>query len=335
MSLAVLSPYHLTTREPPAMAALLLADEVVTFLPAIAEYTQREAAEQAVLDEPAYMDMIESWRWSMPLWEQGLLNMAIDGSSPDEQIRAASKAVSDDDRYAGLRPLMHQATMDEDHILRSVARDVLRGGPDPAVSVPVTAGLDRFAALHDAVVMRSAAISIAQRAEAKLGERVFAIAIPILLQASAGRLLEMRDLMDEVRRELSALINEAASGASIANAESSSALPDHTAQLWRNCAARWNDRFELHRETLLRPCDDEDDLHVIEGVLSISGVLLPADAVLRSSVAALQALSMKSSTIPDRASSSSTLPALRDVCEGRRVLSLICRPLGRISVSSK
>ena len=30
----VISPYHLTTREAPAMAALLLADEVATLLPA-------------------------------------------------------------------------------------------------------------------------------------------------------------------------------------------------------------------------------------------------------------------------------------------------------------
>ena len=54
MSVAVLSPYHLTTREPPAMVALSLADEVPTYLPTRAAQSDSDEAARVARAAPAY-----------------------------------------------------------------------------------------------------------------------------------------------------------------------------------------------------------------------------------------------------------------------------------------
>ncbi|QKK09619.1 MAG: hypothetical protein HND58_16560 [Planctomycetota bacterium] len=71
---AAISPYHLTTREPPAMAALLLAERSVTFMPS--PRGTREEIEQAAAESPEYVRFMETWAWSMPLWKDGLLGSA-------------------------------------------------------------------------------------------------------------------------------------------------------------------------------------------------------------------------------------------------------------------
>lgn len=318
----MLSPYHLTTREPPAMAALCIADEVVTFLPTLAERTDRDEAERAARDEPAYLDMIESWQWSMPLWESGLLSMGDAVASPDAQIRRVGSQIRADERFAALRPLMPASALDEDRVMRNVARDVLRGGPDPAVSVPVAAGLDRFAVQRNGYAMRSAATSVAQRAESRMTDKLFAFAVPVLLQASAGRIARLRELMEEPRVALATAMDEAAHA--VACGEPVAPSPS-----WRPLGEHWSACFEQYRVELTEPCDDEDGLHVIEGMLSIEGVSLPMDAVLRSSVAALRAVSHPRAVSQSAESMTTVLPAVHDPLEGQRVFSLVCRVVGR------
>jgi len=80
---------------------------------------------------------------------------------------------------------------------------------------------------------------------------------------------------------------------------------------------------------LTTPCGDEDELHVIEGMLSVEGVVLPIDAVLRSSIAALRAVSHPRAVSVSSRTSTSVLPALHDPIEGLRVFSLVCRVVGR------
>ena len=96
---------------------------------------------------------------------------------------------------------------DEHHYLDAIAYDVLRGGPDPAICVPVNAGLDRFAAMHRLVVARSAPRSVAQKAEFELATRGFALVLPVFLQASGQRLLLARDLLADVLGDLRDVID--------------------------------------------------------------------------------------------------------------------------------
>jgi hypothetical protein len=50
-----------------------------------------------------------------------------------------------------------------------VAADLLKGGPDPAITVPLAAGIDQFAMRHGAAVARSSPFSIARRQRRRWG----------------------------------------------------------------------------------------------------------------------------------------------------------------------
>src|SRR5690606_6056421 len=161
---AVVSPYHLTTREPPAMAALLLASSVVTLLPAPAG--GREAALAEAEHSPAYMSFVKSWRWSEALWRAGIVSSTVSGDGgPGPDVAEAWRMIQEDPACASARALMRRDLYDsEGEYLRAMAIDVLRAGPNPAVSAPVALGLDRYAARHGMMVMRPDPASVVQRA---------------------------------------------------------------------------------------------------------------------------------------------------------------------------
>ncbi len=59
----VVSPYHLTTRQPPALVGPLLADHVVTMMPTPSKAGQgHDEARRAVMEAPKYLRFMESWR---------------------------------------------------------------------------------------------------------------------------------------------------------------------------------------------------------------------------------------------------------------------------------
>jgi hypothetical protein len=320
--LAAVSPYHLTTREPPAMAALLLAERAVTFMPA--PRGSRVDIERAASATPEYVRFMETWAWSLPLWSGGVLASALDdGDDAMGDMLTAWRQLESDERYAPLRPLARTGLFEtEAEYLTAVSRDLLRGGPDPGISLPLAAGVDRFAARRGLVVMRSAPMSVAQKAEQHLGRRVFAFAAPMLVQASAEHLLAARDRLAGELEELAEAIGQVASLVG-AGAE---AEAERDAVARTELAARaYADAFEAAREELA--ARDRDDLHVIERMATFAAVSLPVDAVLRSGVSAMRILTTGRRR---RASGGGvqTLPVLADALGDRRVLSLIVKPLG-------
>ena len=81
------SPYHLTTREPPAMAALLLAGAVITMVPAPPSARRgltvdRDAARGAAGEAPGYADLLESWRWAAELFRERVAVSAPTAPAP-------------------------------------------------------------------------------------------------------------------------------------------------------------------------------------------------------------------------------------------------------------
>jgi hypothetical protein len=332
--LIVVSPYHLTTREPAAMASLLLAEGVVTMLPAPHDAHDRTRVEQTAAALPNYLRFMESWRWTLPLWREGVIGSAIEGEQPASEVRRAYRRIASEPDFATLRALMKQELFEnEDTYLDAVSRDVLRAGPDPGITVPVAAGLDAFAAKFGAGVARSEPASVVQRAEARLGQRVLGVAIPVLLQASARKVLlarrALRESLDPLRSAMADI--PVASG---------DALRDAVGQV--NLAAReYSAAFNDVREELLAPDEDDedDDIRVVEGTASITGLLLPADAALRASLSALRALTPAGIAEPSRA-----LPAddderplekphetarVKSLTPGRSVFTLLIKALGR------
>ena len=269
-----LSPYHLTTRELPAMLACLLGDVVVTLLPVDAR-----AAERAGVSSPGLAGLMDAWSWSAPLWDAGLIGSRLGEDDPRPEIERVLGEIADDPALAPLRPFVRtEAEPDPVRWLERVASDLMRGGPDPGLCVPMSAAIDRFAARRGVAVVRAAPSSLAQRAEDRLARRVFAVAIPAFSQASSERLVETRDRLGT---ELDAL-REACSCAFASALGEQGPGPDV-----REAADAYTRAFERQRDHLTRTPDDPDDPRIIASLVSITGVLLPVDAVLRSSLSAV------------------------------------------------
>jgi hypothetical protein len=277
--LVAVSPYHLTTREPAGLAAMLLADRVVTLLPASSRATAEQAAERSA----GYLDFVLSWEWSVPLWEAGTIVSVVDGEDPGADVRAAHARISSEGRFSGLRSLMRPELLEsEEAYLDAVAKDLLKGGPDPAITVPLAAGLDRFALRRGAAVARSHPSSVVQLAESRLGARAFAFAAPVLLQASAARILAAREALEPELTELRGAIDAMTDPALRTNGHAAT----DPAERLEAAASAYARAFDQMREDLLDSGADEP--RVIDGVVAVTGLLMPADAVLTSSLAALR-----------------------------------------------
>lgn len=318
----VVSPYHLTTREAPAMAALQLASHVVTMLPTPSAGTSRRAVQGAVTAAPRYLDLIESWRWAAPLWDEGVIGSTHEGFDAAEDVRHAFDRIATDDRYAPLRPLMKPRVFEDDRdYLQAVASDVLRGGPDPAITVPVAAGLDRFAARHGLAVARATPTSVTQRVEARWSDRLGAVAIPLLVQCGAERILMLRDaLAMELDLLREALERPGGTG--------------HAAGQLARAARAYSAAFDA-RAPELTAVVDPDEPRAVVATVAITVVNLPPQAVLDSSVEAVRVIGM--TRVAPRASSAEpsagagrgaqTLPALWDV-DAAPIRSLVFRAIG-------
>ena len=277
--IVALSPYHLTTREPPAMASLLLAERVVTLVPAAPEEVggdERARFERAVRTVRPYHTLLDSWRWCEELWRAGVITSTHDGMDPAAEVRAEFERLASG-AHAALEPIVARGIeTDPWGMLGAIAKDLLRGGPDPAISLPVAAGLDAFAARMGLICARSAPASLAQRLEEGMGMRLAGFTAPILVQAEGERLLEAREALagpiDRVRARVAAVC-----------AGESGALA-----ALRDVTHAYATAFEEIRSHLTR-CDDPMDLRVVVRTVSISLVGLPADCVLRAaSLAARQ-----------------------------------------------
>jgi hypothetical protein len=330
----VISPYHLSTREPPAMASLLLASRVLTLMPG--DGLAPADATREALRTPAFADLARAWAWATPLFDAGVLALRDDARSPLDDLRRVHDRIRDDARYAPLRAFVR----DEDAAcdvarLGAISRDILRAGVDPGLSVPVAAALDRFALRAKAFIARAPATSLAQRAESRLAREVARVGIPILAQATAERVLHaravLRDALASLRDAFEALDADP-------NAPPGEALAD--------AARDYADAFHRLRADVL---DDapRDDVRCVESVAVLSLVTLPADAALESSVRAIESLAAPptaraaskpaparapsanaESATPPHAAPTSTLPVLADSVAGRSVRALIVRTLG-------
>jgi hypothetical protein len=317
-----LSPYHLTTREVPAMASLLLATRVVTFMPGVFRQTGeprsgggRDDLQARARHSARYARVLESWQWSMPLWREGLIESSISGDDAADDMRFVWEKILTDGRYAPLRPFMKPSLADDTgELVEAVAKDVLRGGPDPALSVPLAAGLDRFAARHGLVVARGKASSLAQCAETALGECVTTLVIPGLVQASGERIFETRRTL---ARELADLRGALASP-----------VPSRKSPALLSAARAYEKAFDAMMLSLDAQRDPHE-LRVIASPLSLTLQHLPADAVLRSSAeAARTVLGARSSREPNGAQTQ-TLPVVCDISERTRIMTLVIKALGR------
>jgi hypothetical protein len=351
----VVSPYHLTSREAPALCALLLARRVVTMLPTPTDEhggSLGRSPQATAASVPAYARFVQSLAWTTPLWKQGVLAGLHASQSAVDDVWATIDHIRSDDGAHALRYFLpRDPSADQDAYLSAVASDLLKGGPDPGISLPVVAGLDRFASRHQLIVARSKAESLAQRAEASLGTTIAQCALPLLLQASAPRLLHVRDALREEGRDLQASFVRACEHAQEpakppgANGVYRGVHTPHSQQhadpLGR-AAANWSLAFESRLDDLLMGSED-DEVRPVLGHAVLTLVRLPWDAALSSSVRALRSLgprAPRSGGATDEAQTDddsyeqhpghprADALATRDPMRGRSFVAIIVRPLG-------
>lgn len=321
--IVVVSPYHLTTREPAAMAALQLGERIVTMLPAPLTGGGPSAALEAASRSPRYRAFVESWRWLMPLWEAGVIIAKHAGEDVAADVRRVSERVERDEALSELRPFMKPGLFeDEARYLDAVAEDVLKGGPDPGICVPVAAGLDRFASRHGLVVARSQPLSIAQQAEARMGARLFAVGVPIVLQASGQKILEVRERLAEELEALRKRMGEAIAAGGGGGDRMMTMVIGELEEAARAYAAAFTRCWgELSEQ-------DEAEVRVVEGTVTLIGMRLPVDSVLRSSTTAARAMAGVNGSRALPGAGSSTLPALWEPGEGGLVTAVIVKKVG-------
>ncbi|MEZ6317796.1 MAG: hypothetical protein R3B49_03430 [Phycisphaerales bacterium] len=278
------SPYHLTGREPAAMASLLLADRVVTMVPTPPGEPDPTRARRTAERVPRFVELVEAWSWSVPLWREGVVCAHHDGDDPALEVHRVATDITERDELTDLRPfLRHAPVVDDRHWLDAIARDLLKGGPDPSLVVPVVAAMDRLCAHAGLVAVRSTPTSLAEQAESRLGRTLFRVAAPALVACSADRMLEMREALEAPLRALRRAIL--------------GAMTDDEDHL-RDAAAVLSRAFDAARDDLTRPEDDDDLPRVRAAMVSIEGVRLPTDAALRSIVAAARSALGRSTGTP-------------------------------------
>lgn len=311
------------------MAALLLAERVVTMMPVPSSGTADPSVRAAIDEAPSYLKFMESWHWSLPLWRSGVIGSVFAGEDAADEMVGVCDKIDREPAWAMLRPMLRRSLFDDDKsYLNSLAVDLLKGGPDPGISVPVAAAIDRFASRHGMAVARSAPISVAQKAEGRLGRRVFGTALPVLVQAEGTQLLLARELLapelGALRRAIATIAGE--------QSEGNDANPSAMAISELDDAVRqYTEAFTRHRSRLLT-AQDADDVHPIESTVTIAGVMLPGNAVLRSSVDALASVSGRARAAGGPgargASRLTTALAIPDPADARPVFTLVFKALG-------
>lgn len=262
------------------MAALLLADRAVTLIPAPAWAEGREDLQQAAADVPRYRMLVDRLSWCAPLFRAGVIGSEVEGEDAIDDVRDTWGRIESEDDWAPLRPWMKWALPEEpERFLDALCGDMLKGGPDPGISVPIAAGIDRFSGRMGLIVARSHPTSLAQRAEAAFARSLCSWAMPVLVQATAERMELAREVLEDaladLRESVDALLEARHHGT-----PDPRPVRDAAEQVGRMFAENLGDLTS----------DEGDEVRPVTGSATLSLVRLPVDAALRSSADAAAAM---------------------------------------------
>ncbi len=222
----VISPYHMTSREPCATAMLLLASRAWTMLPSPLGGGSREDVERASNHAPRYAELMSRWLWCRSLVDLGVLATQCEGDDAARFVREAAIEFTGGESGSGARPLngliRREDFLDPRAWLGAISNDMLRGGPDPGVSVPVAAGLDRFALEHGLFVTRADPVSVVQKAEAKMAGTIASLMTPVFTHADADLIAQARDDLSMELTDVRECVDDVCSAYEAANARDES-----------------------------------------------------------------------------------------------------------------
>ncbi len=195
----VLSPYDVSARSAAAVGACLLGDRVLTLMPGPGSDLPRDPGSLARHGSPAFERLTEAWAWSGPLWRAGVIGAGMNGQAVAEALRHARAGIERDPTMAALASLMNRTDPGEQDAKRfeAICRDLVTGGINPSVTVPMASALESFAAEHALTLVRGAPRSVVGRLE-KANERVvFRLSVLAVVEADASDLVRLRAALAE------------------------------------------------------------------------------------------------------------------------------------------
>jgi len=308
---AVISPYELQPLTPGASAALTLCDSVTTLLPGPDTADITAARDHA----PRFRQLLDAWSWTTPLWRSTLLRPTYNAESPLSDIRDTCRRILDTPALASLAPLISATRFENpDEYLDAVCRDLLRGGADPSISIPLAAGLERFAARHQLLLFATPAGSVSGRLESRAARPLFKLKLPLIAAQSATAIDFLRNNLAApiatLRRIIDALPSQIAS---------SPTIPPAALQALDDAQASYTAAFNASLEPLSILTRKSDREAKVGLFASLTCVALDPDASLLATARAAQALS------PGKTAPSSPPPT--DALARPRSLAIHVRPL--------
>ncbi|HVZ94201.1 MAG TPA: hypothetical protein VG797_06800 [Phycisphaerales bacterium] len=277
----ILSPYDLSRQTSAAMSALLLADQVVTFLPLPAGGAAASDISAAFNHSPRYERFMDSWRWTRPLWREANIVAAAHGDlDPLDDIHDVAMTVQARPELVPLLPLLNESLFADDATyLDTVSRDLL-GGMDPGIYLPLSAGLERFASRASLPLLRTLNGGAADRGCRSLTRVAARIEVPILLDASGELILHARRALHNPLNELLAALSHECHVIHDVTHGVDDSLP--------RAASAYTAAFteSVGDSSLI---DDEAGRRARPALISLAVGAMPSDATLRSAAAALGA----------------------------------------------
>lgn len=291
------------------MVALLVARRVVTLVPAPPGAGSRADLERAALRVPKYLELVDRLSWAKALFAGEVASTHVGGEDALEDVRGMWGRIEREEDWTPLRAWMKWSLVEEpEPFLEALCTDMLRGGPDPGISVPVAAGADQYAGRFGLMVARSHPKSLAQRAEGAFARTIVSWSMPAILQGDADRIMHAREMLGQELDALRVAVESVAAGhGQVADV--------------RGAARAIGEKFAACEGDLLMDADDE--VRPVAGAVTLSVVAMPRDVALRSSADAAAAVGSARARRAHRPSGT----------EGAgEVLSLVVKVMGRDGV---
>lgn len=191
----LLSPYEISASSPAATAAMLLGNDhagVLAVQPGpFAEVTPERARELAML-APSFARLLDAWSWTGPLWRGGLVRAAGSGRALADMIARSRAELTADPALTAAHSVLGTIADDETAFVEALSRDLIRGGSDPALSLPLVSVAERLAAESESALICGDAAGLIWKPRLGAGPAL-SFSIPLPLGASGDELLNWRE----------------------------------------------------------------------------------------------------------------------------------------------
>lgn len=278
------------------------AEGVLTVLPAPFGGVNAESVREAGEGSPSFSRFVESSRWASPLWRSGVLKPAYSGYDLAHALSRTSTTLQEDDL---LRPihgcLRPERLLEESEGLEWFCRDLLTGGGNPTVSLPLLCLLERLA--HD----RAAALVCGERSGRAWPTRptaapLFSLTIPVLKGPSVDGALRFYDGLREGVDPLREAIEDATRSVHRSAYEYERDLLQLPARAYREC---FEEAWMARSEAI-----DDEAAGLRPALVVLSGHVARVGSAVRSAASRLGALERSSVGSPRgrRAASAAIVP---------------------------